>query len=245
MACTMTFGERDGMRYALALFALMAVGTASPALGRKEDKKSNDPIAVIQARIAQLRADPQGRKCLGADAVTCLASLSLGVTPTTAIGGVYQLPGPAGHDIYGRKVSATASFVVKFNARNRDLSDDDEVNAQMDLSDGEHVDSVYFSLNQSPLFADTESDWDATRVFELATAVLGPACVGTDRSAFYRRYDAIQRQSGTEYVERGYPRAAYSLLKGNMKICGVTMSVGSSSQYSRSLGYGSSLRFTL
>ena len=63
------------MRYALALFATIAVGTASPALARKEGKKT-DPIAVIQARIGQLRADPQGRKCLGADAVTCLASLS-------------------------------------------------------------------------------------------------------------------------------------------------------------------------
>jgi hypothetical protein len=234
------------MRYALALFAMAAIGMASPALARKEDKKADDVIAVIQARIGQLRADPQGRRCLGADAVTCLASLSLGVTPTSAIGGVFALPGPAGHDIYGRNVSATMSFLIKFNARNRDLFDDEEVDAQMDLSDGEHIDSMYFSLNQSPLFADTESDWDATRVFELATAVLGPACVGTDRMAFYRRYDAIQRQSSTDYVDRGYPRGSrYSLLSGNMKICGVTMSVQSSSQYSRSMGYGSSLRFTL
>lgn len=234
------------MRYVWALFATAAIAMAPPALARKEDKKSNDPIAVIEARIAQLRADPQGRKCLGADAVTCLASLSLGVTPTTRIGGVFQLPGPAGRDIYGRTVSATTSFVVKFNAGNRDPFDDDDVYTQIDLNDGEHVDTIYFSLNQSPLFAHTESDWDATRVFELATAVLGPACVGTDRIGFYRRYDAIQRQSSTDYVDRGYPPAnRYSLLTGKMKICGVTMSVESSSQYSRSLGYGSSLRFGL
>lgn len=234
------------MRYVLALFAMVAVGTASTALARKEDKKTSDVIAVIQARVGQLRADPQGRKCLGADAVTCLASLSLGVTPTTAIGGVFALPGPAGHDIYGHSVSATMSFLIKFNATNRDFFDDDDVSAQIDLGDGEHVDTIHFSLNQSPLFAQTESDWEATRVFELATAVLGPACVGADRIDFYRRYDAIQRQSSTDYVDRGYPRAGpYSLLSGNMKICGVTMSVQSSSQYSRSLGYGSSLRFTL
>lgn len=233
------------MRYALALFAMVAVGTASPALARKESKKT-DPIAVIQARIGQLRADPQGRKCLGADAVTCLASLSLSVPPTTEIGGVFALPAPAGHDIYGRNVSSTMSFRVRFNATNSDLIDDDDIYADIDLSDGEHVDNIYFSLNESPLFARTESAWDATRVFELATAVLGPACVGTDRNAFYRRYDAIQRQSSTDYVDRGYPSAfRYSLLTGNMKICGVTMSVGSSSQYSRSMGYGSSLRFTL
>jgi hypothetical protein len=223
---------------------MVAVGTASPALARKEDKKT-DPIAVIKARIAQLRADPQGRRCLGADAVTCLASLSFGVPPSTVIGGVFALPGPAGHDIYGRNVSATMSFLIKFNAKNSDFFDDDDVNAQMDLGDGEHIDSMYFSLNQSPLFAHTESDWDATRVFELATAVLGPACVGTDRIAFYQRYDAIQRQSSTDYVDRGRDAFRYSLLTGNMKICGVTMSVGSSSQYSRSMGYGSSLRFTL
>ena len=234
------------MRSVLALFATVAIGMASPALARKEDKKSNDPIAVIHARIGQLRADPQGRKCLGADAVTCLASLSLGVTPTTEIGGVIALPGPAGHDIYGRTVSATMSFLIKFNARNSDFFDDDDVHAQIDLSDGEHIDNIHFWLNQSPLFAHTESDWDATRVFELATAVLGPACVGTDRTAFYRRYDAIQRQSSIDYVDRGYPSAfRYSLLTGNMKICGVTMSVGSSSRYSRSMGYGSSLKFTL
>lgn len=232
------------MRYALALFAMVAVGTASPVLARKEDKEA-DAIAVVQTRIGQLRADPQGRKCLGADAVTCLASLALGVTPTTVIGGVFALPGPAGHDIYGHTVSATMSFLIKFNARNRDLFDDDEVYAQINLSDGEHIDNIYFSLNQSPLFAHTESDWEATRVFELATAVLGPACVGPDRIDFYRRYDAIQRQSSTDYIDRGYRAGRYALLSGNMKICGVTMSVQSSSQYSRSLGYGSSLRFTL
>jgi hypothetical protein len=233
------------MRYVLALFAMVAVGTASTALARKEDKKT-DPIAVIKARIAQLRADPQDRKCLGADAVTCLASLSLGVPRTAELGGsFFELPAPAHRDIYGRNVSATMSFRVRFNATNDDPVDDDDVYAHIDLSDGEHVDSIYFSLNESPLFAHTERDWDATRVFELATAVLGPACVGTDRIAFYQRYDAIQRQSSTDYVDRGRDAFRYSLLTGNMKICGVTMSVGSSSQYSRSMGYGSSLRFTL
>ncbi|HWU74412.1 MAG TPA: hypothetical protein VN137_13075 [Sphingomonas sp.] len=226
------------------MLAILAVGTASPALARKEAKKT-DPIAVIKARIAQLRVDPQDRKCLGADAVTCLASLSLGVPPTAELGGFFELPAPAGRDIYGRTVSATMSFLIKFNATNRDFTDDDDVSAQIDLSDGEHVGTIHFSLNQSPLFAQTESDWDATRVFELATAVLGPACVGTDRIAFYRRYDAIQRQGSTDYVDRGRSAFHYSLLAGNMKICGVTMSVQSSSQYSRSLGYGSSLRFTL
>ena len=233
------------MRYAFALFAMVAVGTASPALARKEDKKT-DPIAAIKARIAQLRTDPQDRKCLGADAVTCLASLSLGVPLTAELGGsFFELPAPAHRDIYGRTVSATMSFRVRFNATNRDQFDDDDVYTQIDLSDGEHVDTIYFSLNQSPLFAHTESDWDATRVFDLATAVLGAACVGTDRIGFYRRYDAIQRQSSTDYVDRGRNAFRYSLLTGNMKICGVTMSVGSSSQYSRSLGYGRSLRFTL
>lgn len=231
------------MRYVLALFAMVAVGTASPALARKEDKKT-DPIAVIKARIAQLRADPQDRRCLGADAVTCLASLSLGVPPTAELGGSFELPG-AGHDIYGRTVSATTSFRIRFNATNSDFVDDDDVYAHIDLSDGEHVDTIYFSLNESPLFAGTESDWEATRVFELATAVLGPACVGTDRIAFYRRYDAIQRQSSTDYVDRGRDAFRYALLTGKMKICGVTMSVASSSQYSRSMGYGSSLSFTL
>jgi len=223
---------------------MVAVGMASPALARKEDKKTG-PIAVIKARIAQLRADPQARRCLGADAVTCLASLSFGIPPTTVIGGIFELPGPARHDIYGRIVSATMNFQIIFNGKDLKFFDDDALSAEIDLGDGEHVDSIYFSLNHSPLFAQTESDWEATRVFELATAVLGPACVGTDRIGFYRRYDAIQRQSSTDYIDRGRSAFRYSLLRGNMKICGVTMSVGSSSQYSRSLGYGSTLRFTL
>jgi len=233
------------MRYVLALFAMAAVGTASPALARKEDKNTG-VMAAIQARVAQLRASPQDRKCLGADAATCLASLSLGIPPTAEIGSsLFDLPAPAPRDIYGRSVPATMSFRIRFNATNDDPVDDDDVYAHIDLGDGEHVDTIYFSLNESPLFARTESDWAATRVFELATAVLGPACVGTDRIAFYRRYDAIQRQSSTDYVDRGRDAFRYALLTGKVKICGVTMSVGSSSQYSRSLGYGSSLRFTL
>jgi hypothetical protein len=224
---------------------MVAIGAASPALADNQDKKANAAaVAAIKARVDQLRADPKGRKCLGTDAVTCLASLSFSFTLTTPplwMAGGFKLPGPVQRDIHGRTMSAAMDFLIKFNPRDRYLLNDSMVGARIGLSDGEHVDSVDFDLKENPLLAQTEADWDKTHVFELATAVLGPACIGTDRVAFYRRYDAIQRQeSSSDRVDLGYRHSRNSSsISGDTQICGVTMHVTSISGYSRSTGsYG-------
>jgi hypothetical protein len=244
---------RIRIRHAAALLAMVAIGTASPALGDNLDKKANAAaIATIKARAEQLRADPRGRKCLGADAVTCLASLSFGLTLTTEplwMGGGFKLPGPVQRDIHGEAVSATMDFLIRFNPKDRYLFNDSMVGAKISLSDGEHVDSVHFDLKENPLLAVTEADWDATHVFELATAVLGPACIGTDRLAFYRRYDAIQRQESTpDKVEGRYRnRHVWSSTSGSTKICGVTMTAMRIRASSPSMGSygGATLMFDL
>jgi len=230
---------------------MLAIGTASPALADKQAKEAKKAdaaaIAAIRARIEQLRADPQSRKCLGADAVTCIASLSFHFTLTTPplwLGGGFKLPGPVQRDINGRTMPATIDFLIKFNPKDRYLINDSMVGAKIGLGDGEHVDSVDFDLKESPFLAQTEADWDATHVFELARAVLGPACIGTDRLAFYRRYDAIQRQeSSSDRVDLGYPNnRVSSSTSGDTKICGVTMRVTHIRGYSRSTGsYGGAM----
>lgn len=240
-----------GMRHAAALLAMMAFGTASPALADKQAKEAKKAdaaaIAAIRARIEQLRADPQSRKCLGADAVTCVASLSFHFTLTTPplwMGGGFKLPGPVQRDINGRTMSATMDFLIKFNPKDRYLINDSMVGAKIGLGDGEHVDSVDFDLKENPLLAQTEAEWDKTHVFELATAVLGPTCIGTDRVAFYRRYDAIQRQdSSSDRVDLGYRHSRNSSsTSGDTKICGVTMHVTAIRGYARSIGsYGGAM----
>lgn len=230
---------------------MLALGTASPALADKQTKEAKKAdaaaIAAIKARMEQLRADPPSRKCLGADAVTCVASLSFHFTLTTPplwMAGGFKLPGPVQYDINGRTMPATMNFLIKFNPKDRYLIDDSMVGANIGLSDGEHVDSVDFDLKEDPLLAQTEADWDKTHVFELATAVLGPACIGTDRIAFYRRYDAIQRQeSSSDRVDLGRRHSRVSSsISGDTKICGVTMHVTSISGYSRSIGsYGGAM----
>ena len=232
--------------------ALLAIVAASPALADKQDKKANAAaVAAIKARADQLRTDPQGRKCLGADAVTCLATLSFSFTLTTEpfwLGGGFKLPGPVQRDIHGDIIGARMEFLIKFNPQDRYLFDDSMVRATIGLGDGEHVDSVDFDLKEWPLLAHTEADWDKTHVFELATAVLGPACIGTDRLAFYRRYDAIQRQDeSSDRGGYGRRRSRATSSTGHTTICGVTMRVTSISGYSRSVGSygGSSLTFEL
>lgn len=239
------------MRLALALLAAVAIGAASPALADKQKKEAKKAdaaaTAAIRARIEQLRADPQARKCLGADAVTCLASLSFHfslTTPPLWMGGGFKLPGPVQRDIHGRAMFASVDFLIKFNPKDLYLINDSMVPASIQLSDGEHVDTVDFQLKESPLLAETEADWNATHVFELATAVLGPACIGTDHLAFYRRYDAIQRQeSGSDRLDLGYPHnRVSSSTSGKTEICGVTMRVTHIRGYSRSTGsYGGAM----
>ena len=204
VAAPTSAARRARARYTAALMALLAVAAAPPAFADKQDKKANAAaVAAIRARADQLRTDPQGRKCLGADAVTCLASLSFGLTLTTEplwLGGGFKLPGPVRRDIHGEVIATSMEFLIKFNPKDHYLFDDTMVRATIVLGDGEHVDRVDFDLKEWPLLARTEADWDKTHVFELATAVLGPACIGTDRLAFYRRYDAIQRQDESSDV---------------------------------------------
>ncbi len=225
---------------------LCALALASPVAARDNAKKENaTAVAAIKARVEQLRATPRDRRCLGADAVTCLASLSFAIpigTEPVWLGGGLKLPGPVQRDIYGQPISAITSFAVLFSAKDHGLFGPNVVNAELHLADGEHVDSLEFFLKSSPLLAQTAADWDATHVFEIATAVLGPACIGSDRLAFYRQYDRIQRQDSSANVRSGVPydRRVASVTDGEMEICGVTMATSSVSGASRSGTYGGS-----
>jgi hypothetical protein len=239
------------LRWIIAPIALAMVAT--PAAADNQDKKENAAaVAAIKARSDQLRQDPTARKCLGADAVTCLATLSFGVTVTTEplwMGGGFKLPKPVEHDIDGRPISQLMEFLVQFGSRDKDLFGPNVLRAQIDLTDGEHVGSVEFFLKHAPLLAQTQADWDNTHIFELATAVLGPACVGTDRLAFYRRYDAMQKQQASreEYRETPSGPRGSSGMFGDTEMCGVSVMAGSIAGVSPGTGSygGSSISFEI
>jgi hypothetical protein len=226
---------------------------ATPAAADNKDKKENAAaVAAIKARAEQLRQDPAARKCLGVDAVTCLATLSFGVTLMTEplwMGGGYKLPKPVEHDIDGRPISQLMEFLVTFGSRDKDILGSNVLRAQMNLTDGEHVSGVEFFLKRAPLLARTQSDWDDTRIFELATAVLGPECVGTDRLAFYRRYDAMQKQwaSRERFTEMPSGPSVSSGMFGDIEICGVSVVAGSVAGIAAGTGSysGSSISFRM
>lgn len=239
------------LRWMIGPIALAMVAT--PAAADNKDKKENAAaVAAIKARAKQLRQDPAARKCLGVDAVTCLATLSFGVTLMTEplwMGGGYKLPKPVQHDIDGRPISQLVEFLVTFGSRDKDIFGQNVLHAQMDLYDGEHVTDVKFFLKHAPLLARTQEDWDNTHIFELATAVLGPECVGTDRLAFYRRYDAMQKQwaSRDQYMEMPSGPSISSGMFGDTEMCGVSVVAGSVAGMAAGIGSygGSSITFRM
>jgi len=239
------------LKWLLAPVALMVMTTSATADG--QDRKQNAAaVAAIKVRVDQLRANPQSRKCLGADAVTCLASLSFGVAITTEplwMGGGFKLPGSVERDIDGRPIPQLVEFLVAFGPKDRDLFGPNIVRAQLWLSDGEHVSEIKFFPKEAPLLARTKEEWDETHIFDIATAVLGQACVGPDRLAFYRRYDTIQKQIIVPDNISGSiaDPTVSSGTSGEVTICGAMMSAGSASGISASVGTfgGSSISFSL
>jgi hypothetical protein len=229
------------MRKALILLALVA---ASPAAARDKQDKLDLAVAVaaIHIRGAQIQADPSQAGCLGKDAVTCMASLArtIYIAPTTT--GRLKLPTPVERDINGEPVSQVTGFLVTFSPK-----PGPGVGTHLYLDDGVHVDSVEFDLLADPLLAKTQADWDATHVFELATAVLGPECVGSDRLKFYRQYDAVQRREfSKDRSDDDYWNPTVSLDSyGSMKLCSALVVLSSTSGVSARDGSfgGSSMSF--
>lgn len=186
--------------------------------------------AAIKARNLELRARPAERGCLGHDALTCIASMGFYVyissTPPGLGGyGELKLPKPVEHDIHGRPVPQHVTFLVTFSPGVTAITPPEAITAELALDDGEHVNRIVFTLPAAPISAKTQTDWDATRVFELSTAAMGAQCVGPDRLSFYRRYDAMQRRSSSgESVSSDYSNPGIgSALYGHDKICGATM----------------------
>jgi hypothetical protein len=235
----------------MTMFLALAV-IAGPAHADNQDKKENAAaVAAIKARIEQLKQSPGESGCLGKDAVTCLATLSGSVYISTEplwLGGGLKLPKPVERDINGQPMSQIITFLVTFNPRDRAYNGPTVVHASLYLGDGEHIARIDYSLGQSTFRAQTPAEWDATHVFELATATLGSACLGSDRLAFYRQYDRAQRQwsSGDEAGGSYSDPRIFSGIVGNTEICGVDMTTTTVSGFSASVGSygGSSLSFS-
>ena len=213
------------------LFAVLALAGPVP------DKSLADAIA-IKARNLELRAKPEERGCIDSDAVTCLASLGLYVYISPEDAQTSLLPRPVEQDIHGNAIAQSISFLISFKPGPASPLDQANVPAEIYLADGLHVTRVTFHLPQPPLIARTASDWAATRIFELATSVLGEQCVGTDRLAFYRRYDAMQRQSASgTHLDNDYSDPGVSSsVSGRETICGVSIQAASVSGVSVSAG---------
>lgn len=184
---------------------------------------------AIKARNVELRTEPDERGCIGADAVTCIASMGFYVyisSTRPGLGGYgeLKLPRPVEHDIHGQPVPQMVSFLVTFAPGVTSIAQPDAIHVDLYLGDGARVSSVQFMLPTSPLSAKTQGDWEATRVFELSTAAMGAKCIGPDRMEFYRLYDKIQRgksseSTGSDYSDPG----VFSGVFGRTTVCGVSM----------------------
>lgn len=196
-------------------------------------KDDYEASATVAARAQQLVAAPQERGCLGKDAVTCVATIALSTrissTPpypgvTT---GVLRFPKKLERDIYGKPVYQSVSFLTLVTPAGKTQADELSVLTDLMLEDGEHVNDVLVDLPRSPVSAKTEADWDATAVFEIATAVMGRDCIGTDRLAFYRLFDKAQN-SGEYTTIMSDDLADPSVSKGSVgtvAMCGASMTV--------------------
>lgn len=227
-----------------ATVPVFAQSAATTPAWTKEDYETS---AAVVARAQQLLAAPQERGCLGKDAVTCVATIALSTRisstpPHPGATGVLRFPKKLERDIYGKPVYQSVSFLTLVTPAGKTQVDELSVLTDLMLADGEHVNDIDFDLPRSPVSAKTEADWDATAVFEIATAVMGRDCIGTDRLAFYRLFDKAQN-SGEYATTMSDDLANPGVSKGSVgtvALCGASMTVTFVSGVSINGRYGGS-----
>ena len=218
-------------------------------------KEDYEASAAVAARAQQLVAAPQERGCLGKDAVTCVATIALATrissTPPDrgVTTGVLRFPKTLDRDIYGKIMSRSVSFLTLIAPAGAKPDAEMSALTNVSMDDGEHVSSIAFSLPRTPILAKTQDDWDATAIFELATATMGAKCVGSDRLAFYRLVDKAQKSasSSTTFSDSLSDPGVSKGGVGSVPFCGVVMRVGHVSGVSMSTGSysGSSIEFAV
>lgn len=239
----------------LGIFATVPASAQNASMAPGWTKEDYEAAAAVAARAQRLMTAPLERGCLGKDAVTCVATIGLSTrisSDKTAAGntaGVLRFPSAPERDIYGKIIPGKVSFLTLITPAG--AKPDAEMSALTFLSmdDGEHVDSIAFDLPRTPISAETQADWDATAIFELATAAMGGKCIGSDRLAFYRLVDKAQKSAGntTKFNDSLSDPGVSKGGVGSVAICGVVMRVGYVSGVSMSTGSysGSTLEFVM
>jgi hypothetical protein len=246
--------------FSVRLAVIASIIAAAPAIAQNAPtapawtKEDYEASATVAARAQQLVAAPQERGCLGKDAVTCVATIALSTRissspPYPGATEVLRFPKKLERDIYGKVISRSVSFLTLITPAGAKPDAEMSAPTYLSMQDGEHVDSIAFSLPPALGLAKTQADWDATAIFELATATMGAKCIGSDRLAFYRLVDKAQKSAGgstTFYDGFSVPSLSNSGV-GSVPICGVVMRVGYVSGVSVSTGHysGSTLEFAV
>jgi hypothetical protein len=203
-----------------------------------------DAVLAVRARQWLITVNPAEAGCIGKDAAMCIASLGRTLRLSTAAYDKVELPTRAILDINGKPVSKRISVRATLPGS---APDSEPIDVSLYLYDGLHVTTLDFMLTRPTLTARTEDEWASTGVYDFAAGALGPQCVGSDRLAFYRRVDALQkkgdyRQSISDSLsDPGVTRTSMA----SEPICGAAMTIVNGSGISASTGSysGSMLEF--
>lgn len=191
--------------------------------------KAMNMVRAVRVRLFVLSYKPDQAGCIGNDAAMCLASLSRALVLSTRRyeDPHFDLPAEPQLDINGKPLKQ----LLMLHASVPGLPpSNDLAGVNIEMADGVHVSQVDFFPANPLRLARTAEEWNATGLYEAAVGVLGAACVGTDKLAFYRRVDAVQRGGDTERSDTGYYGHRTSAISetGIDHVCGKKMVVATS-----------------
>lgn len=176
-------------------------------------KRGEDLIGAVRQRLADFEKTPPTGGCIGQDEATCIAMLAQQLVATSTDGGEEFKSQTAEQSIDGVALIRIRIFDV--------LTPGGASHVTLTIAPDGTVSGVSASLPDTPSVAITAADYDATGVYDLTVALMGTACIGQDRLAFYRLVRDLFTYSSITTDKH------QNLWIGRKRICGQQFSVSS------------------
>ncbi|MBS0295967.1 MAG: hypothetical protein JSR45_06605 [Proteobacteria bacterium] len=220
------------------------IDKAHRTFGEERCYVEHAPVAAkLAARRLTLLANPAEQGCLGADWVTCAATLSLTNQLTTGILDNELKEPKALHDLDGKPILQTVwidVFPTYYPGQSSVTQKAHHVELRLDEKN--YVTAIYVRLTTYPSQARTKEDWDATGTYELMRGMTSEKCVG-DRLDFYRLFrDLMSRRELSDFSNE----TAYGTTgKAQTGFCGAKLVVHSGGSFDVNSGSHYSEGWTL
>ena len=182
-------------------------------------------IDQVRKRMAELENAPPRGGCLGQDDITCIAMATRKlVVSSNPYGPTFTPLKPPERTLDGAPLKRLRYFDVYVPRPGADAVGRQGLDMNLDIAADGGVYAARVELPRPVFPAVSVGDFDETGVYELAAALLGEACVGEDRLAFYR---LVRDMLAHERAKDDWADHRVNVISGSREMCGHLLTITS------------------